>query len=325
MPKRPALAERVRRAGFTLVELLVVVGLLGLLAGLTLSAVQRAREAARRAQCLNHLRQLSAACQNYDSVHGGFPPTSCHHDGPSGVTRCVSLHAYLLAFLDQSPLFAAIDFDEYGGGRIAEPPRSDQNPAAIAAHLPLFCCPSDETLPGGTNYRACLGAGPSAIGLNLWGNATGPIRLGRQTSTAEITDGLSNTALFSERLTGDGDPSVYRPGRDIARTGTEPDSFIEAERICPLVREGSEHYSYAGGTWLLGGFPHTWYNHVFTPNAATPDCGLVRSACTARSLHAGGVNLTLADGSARFAADAVDLFVWRSLATRHQGETFAAW
>ena len=123
-------------------------------------------------------------------------------------------------------------------------------------------------------------------------------------------------------MVGDRDPEAFTPWRDAATVGwIDLKTVAETEETCRRIGpDPVEHRSYGGAAWLFGGFGHSWYNHILPPNSRTPDCEYGRGAFTARSLHAGGVNVSLVDGSARFAADAIDLAVWRALATRRLGE-----
>lgn len=104
---------------------------------------------------------------------------------------------------------------------------------------------------------------------------------------------------------------------------------IDACRRYAVPNPG-EHDSYCGFTWLLGGFNHTWYNHILTPNAGVPDCtigiflaGGGHGIYTARSFHPGGVHVLFADGAVRFVGDSIDLAVWRGLCTRRGKEALS--
>ncbi len=205
--------------------------------------------------------------------------------------------------------------------------------------MPTFVCPTDSGPAGRNNYRANLGPGASITLPHLPldqahaprnpVDASGAFVNGRAVAVAEFADGLSNTALFSEKIVGDGDPHTYTPYRDRFYTGVNFDSAAEAVDLCRRLAEPNPrhgHDSYSGFTWLVGGYNQTWYNHVLGPNSATPDCAFGMAlggdpgAFAARSFHRGGVNLLYADGGARFVTDPVDLGVWRAISTRRGGE-----
>ena len=123
------------RRGFTLIELLMVVAIIGVLVALLLPAVQAAREAARRAQCKNHLKQIGLAMNNYHGTHGTFPPGRMR-SMVDGQGRCFSAYAHLLPYLDATPLYNQIDFN-------SNPDDPAANGIALSQTIPYFLCPSD--------------------------------------------------------------------------------------------------------------------------------------------------------------------------------------
>lgn len=313
--------------GASLIEVLVVIGIIGLLLAILLPAVAASREASRKTNCQSHLKQLAQASHSFHDVHRTLPMQNF-----VGVPRrfrgdihAVSAWGQLLPYLDQGALHTKIDFDETGGGGFQEPPSSQLNPAMLTTHLPLLTCPSDNYRQGGTNYRASLGtrSGPSyARGSGAY------FSLGkeyRRATFAMITDGLSQTTLCSERLLGDFDPSIFDPKRDVYYVGSvilpdDPDS-VRQRCSSQVIQSNSPHLSLAGATWFLNGNAWVWYNHVDTPNSRIADCssaGIVISPgkVSARSMHPGGVNVAMADGAVRFVSDSIDLNVWRAYGTR---------
>ena len=329
------------RPGLTLIEVLVALGVLSLLAALLLPAIHSARESSRRAQCLNNLRQLALAATNHVSVnHNQLPFTSTNGSDPQGkkLLPSISPHRHLLTFLDQSVLYPMVDFQDMTINGPGSPPMfADADHAELLKlALPVLVCPSDEQRPGATNYCANMGYGPGVYGPQapaiggFAGNVAGAFVHGRSTLVNEFRDGLSHTALFSERLVGDGDPQSYTPWTDYFYFGAGDISTAdEAVQACgSLSQSNPPHASYAGWTWLFGGWNSTWYNHILTPNSPIPDCsaggdqmaGGGHGAYAARSFHRGGVNAAFADGACRFVSDHIDLSVWRALSTRAGGE-----
>lgn len=313
------------RAGVTLIEVLVAIGLIGLLISLLLPAVQRAREAARRTACSNNLKQLSLALASYSDVYRAIPPTiEPRADLSTGrllYRRNLSIHAQLLPYVDELALYQSLDLSESGAGAEHEPPSSAVNEAALRHQVDVFECPSDSVAPGGTSYRACAGTTKGSGMARITGRRLRDFR-----------DGLSQTAFFSEKLVGDRDPTDYTPARD--------DAFIPAASLTvPPVREEilafierscdappgavTGHRSYGGSAWLFSSYSHTCYNHVLTPNSTIPDCEATPTgyrAVTARSFHPQGVNVATGDGAIRFVGASIDKDVWRGLATARGGE-----
>lgn len=316
---------RARRiaAGFTIIELLVAIGVIGLLCSLLLPAVQRVREGARRAACSNNLRQIGIAVQNYADVHSGrLPPALMRHILlPDGVliNRNLSPHARLLPFIDEEGLWQRLDLGETGEGAGDGKPTSRLNAAMLEYRVALFQCPSDTVGAGGTSYRMCNGSTPGIHHSPLRGPDEPRFGVasfqGRPLSS--ITDGLSATACFSERVVGDTDGAHYDAWKDRAvashsASDSTPDGMAVVCQSTPP--NPPSHDSYDGATWLLTSYAYTIYNHVLGPNSRTPDCRAGHRAVTARSYH-DGVHVVFCDGSTRLVSDSIDLLVWRGVAT----------
>jgi prepilin-type N-terminal cleavage/methylation domain-containing protein/prepilin-type processing-associated H-X9-DG protein len=328
-----------RKPGFTLIELLVVIAIIGVLIALLLPAVQQAREAARRIQCTNNLKQLGLALHNYvDSK--GVPPFGQGPE-PRDAWHGWSSLAMLLPYLEQTSAYNAINFDIAGGSS----PDTPQNTTAQRLRLTGFLCPSDNdrlTAPGGHNsYCGSGGSDPNmnlATCSGLFGGMHGagpyvPTTVGLNT----VTDGLSHTAAFSERVKGiglynsDQGPDSLKPPGSVFRIpsfgGNPPNDPQFALFQCSAVNPGgamtalSNHYS-VGSFWHIGTTYGARYNHVMPPNAIscsgpnTDNYG----AHTASSRHPGVVNVAFADGSVRTVKQTVSVLVWRALGTRAGGE-----
>lgn len=323
------------RKAFTIVELLVVIAITGVLVALLLPAVQAAREAARRSQCSNHLRQMAVATLMFHDVNRRFPI------GRQGDEESFGQHTELFPYLEEGSITFQFDFTKKPG----------QNPARFIK-IPLFLCPSDAEDRmldkdnnshqfdwGKNNYRACAGSefgrtlnnnNPDAVELN-----NGIFLTNKAIRLAQVTDGASHTALFSETIRGDADDRRIEIESDIFRipNNNSTDSTAGVYAAAMALNLGSmvgseKQNSHAGRNWINGNYMTTRYNHVMPPNtfsvtrANTPNNR--GGAVTASSRHVNGVNLTLADGSVRFVHDEIDLTTWRALASRDGGETLPA-
>ncbi len=297
------------RIGFTLIEVLVVISITGVVAGMLMPAVQQARSAAQRTQCQNNLKQIGLACHNYHAVHGQLPPAQYPVTGQSAASR-------LLPFLEQDNVYQLIDLNASYS--------APENEAAIANEIKLFRCPSDvnenpmPSLGGAINYMACKGNGI------VWLGDTGPnvgmpapdgvFTYDSKTRFTDITDGTSNTALFSERLLGDGSNAIVSPVSDVFFSPLFPTTPDQAEADCEAVditNLANQFPLFMGAPWLNG--QHT-FQTIARPNGRS--CGFfiaLRAVMPPSSRHPGGVNLGLADGSVRWVGNEIDLTTWRAL------------
>ena len=322
--------------GFTLIELMVVIAIIAVLIALLLPAVQAAREAARRAQCTGNLKQIGLALHNYHATWNCFPVGFLYPTGPVPSTTSVSQYRWsvpsqMLPYIEQAPLFNAINFNlplasKPTGAASAFWPFEPANATAVSTRLSVFLCPSDAApapFPdlGPTNYAFCTGSGING------GDATGAdgvFILGPAITIAQITDGTSNTAAASESLLGIAGPYTqttstpvpYPLARAFARVANPPLS----DAACATAPSGWLLNKGAG--WFDGDYLNTLYNHHFTPNDRRADCITYHNPGwrAARSLHPGGVNVLIADGSIRFFKDSIGPALWQALATRNGGE-----
>jgi len=326
--------------GFTLVEALTVVGVVGLLAGLTLPAVQRAREAAARVACSNNLRQIGLALNAYtaalDRMPLGVGLPNRKQVGPDRIVlfKQYSVFAQLLPHLERRALFDATNFDVGLNDFLMHPGRGatagiEANRTVAASTVATFLCPSDAHLQpldfGGCSYRANLGASGSAF------PSDGPFMDGlRSTGPAAITDGLSATLAFSEKLRGSGGSRPH-PRRDMyymdAGWSHVPERSYET--CSRSLNTDSRSFTKGGATWLIGTLSQSCYNHVMAPNDPVPDCVQSRMVPVgglvgARSDHSGGVQGAFCDGSVRFILNGVTREVWKALGTRAGGELIEA-
>lgn len=326
---------RARRA-FTLIELLVVISVIAILIGLALPAVHQSREAARRLQCANNLRQVGLAMHGYAADHRVYP-VSYTGDWRVSYEGYYSIHTRMLPYLELGAVYATINFEAESYPIEYTTPYSPPSQSTLLAiqetayhaGIGLFLCPSDrgEFREAGNNYRGCTGLGPHG-NISIWhpdgGNGLFP-ELGI-VGPAHVRDGLSNTAAFSERLRGSGRAQEVDPARDAYLWVAWVRNHDQLLRVCRAsARPGQSGFAYSGKWWFWMGRERVQYNHAQPPNGSTPDClapayitagGMI----TARSLHRGGVNLLTADGAVHFVGDGVAAPVWWALGTRASGE-----
>ena len=209
-----------RRRGFTLVELLVVIAIIGILVALLLPAVQAAREAARRMQCSNNLKQLALAYHNYVDSKKTLPSMANGCWGPGGTGTLAqnagpgignqnwagwSSHTLILPYIEQTALYSQIGFTN---GYYSNAPPNPLTPTQISQQrIAAFMCPSDQPF-NDTNWRgscnygvslgSCLGYGSNPAGTNLESESNGMFRRRVETTFAACYDGLSNTIMLGE-------------------------------------------------------------------------------------------------------------------------------
>lgn len=327
--------------GFSMIELLVVMGVIGLLVSLLLPAVVRVREASRRAQCAACLQQLGLAAQLHLGDHNHFPSGRFHN--PSDRSREFSNYSpqsRLLPYLEQDAVFNSVNF-EVGTWSAAAPGISmseatECNRTASATRIEAFVCPSQLTSAGLVNFRANTGPHPFTSSAqtyaDLAGLAFGPFTpLDHAVGAADVSDGLSHTVLFSERVAGDFDDRVFTPFPDLADLSSNPQTPDDYAAACrDLGDPGPAHRSSLGSQWLFSGFD-TLYNHTLPPNSSTPDCGhapggpVLFGTVSARSYHLGGVNTLFADGHVRFISSDVDSGIWRAIGGRNDNISVGAY
>ncbi|VTT99735.1 Prepilin-type N-terminal cleavage/methylation domain-containing protein OS=Singulisphaera acidiphila (strain ATCC BAA-1392 / DSM 18658 / VKM B-2454 / MOB10) GN=Sinac_4366 PE=4 SV=1: N_methyl_2: SBP_bac_10 [Gemmataceae bacterium] len=316
---------RVRKQGFTLIELLVVIAIIAILIGLLLPAVQKVREAAARAQCLNNLKQVGVALHNYESSHQSFPPgfvstvtgtwSGGGNDAVAESGPGWSFFALILPFIEQDNLFRSIN--------LSLPITDPANATARSTVVKVYRCPSD-TGPtqvtvwmapanGGTpmpatagtvtdlascSYAGCLGGGTPAVYEQLPFN--GMFHRNRAIKVAEISDGLSNTIGVGERMSAfspNGWAGVI-PGAATVYSAEHAAKLGQAVGATarPAITQVSVHCRSSG------------------PNAATASPGSFYGP------HNNSCNFLNMDGSTRLIPSNVAIDTFRALATRNGGE-----
>ncbi len=325
-----------RFRGFTLIELLVVIAIIAVLIALLLPAVQAAREAARRSQCVNNLKQIGLAMHNYHASVGSFPvgflyPTGSVPSYTSVLQYRWSALAQMAPYLEQSVISNAFNFNfplatAPAGGGSAFWPFTVQNTTTMATSVSTFLCPSDGAPPpatnsGPSNYVFSTGDGGNGGDAT---NANGVFILGPAITMASLVDGSSQTAAASEQWLGIAGPYNLAAG---SPTPTPMPRVFNRMAAGPLTDAGCAASSSGwllnkGAGWWDGNYLNTLYNHYLTPNSQISDCITYHNPGwkAARSLHAGGVNVLYADGHVQFAKNTINLVVWRALSTRAGGE-----
>lgn len=329
--------QKFRRRGFTLIELLVVIAIIAILIALLLPAVQQAREAARRSQCKNNLKQLGLAMHNYHDTFTVYPPGNvanfCLTQG-GGFSRWggYSAHTMMLPYLDQGPLYNQLNFNSMC---TYEAPNS----ATTNIRLAAFKCPSDGEFPASGDKGICNY--PVSMGPNFLWTGTQVQQLGMFNSevfvrSADIRDGMSNTIAAGEAIVGDNNGAVYTTG-DLVRPIGRPGGFASYKpNAASLAAYGTScnagkatHLSNGFRRWQYG-MPHsTLFNTINVPNSPNPNC-FECSGCgegdgagvhNSRSRHTGGVHVVLGDGAVRFVSDNINLDTWQSLGSIRDGDT----
>ncbi|MBA4064793.1 MAG: hypothetical protein C0501_13985 [Isosphaera sp.] len=300
------------RPGFTLIELLVVIAIIAVLVGLLLPAVQKTREAAARAKCQNHLKQLAVAVHNYHDANGKLPQTGARNVAGSGsccTNTAWSWVARTLPYLEQDPLSRAAGVDSAV---------ITNNPLA-ATVVPVLLCPSDNAREhGGTRANPTIygtvRGGPS----NYKGVSGSNWCWGDYPNTGK--DGTCD--VFYQGGTGKGDGIFFRT--DVLFTLKLP-GVTDGTSNTYLVGEDVAEWS-AWLAWPYGN--HATGTCAIPPNVfrnrANGEDGQWQWSYSFRSRHPGGLNFALADGSVRFVRQSLPLDLYRAFSTKTGGEVLGA-
>jgi prepilin-type N-terminal cleavage/methylation domain-containing protein/prepilin-type processing-associated H-X9-DG protein len=338
-----AMKRQSHRNAFTLVELLVVITIIGILIALLLPAVQAAREAARRLQCSNNLKQLALACLNFEAANGQYP-----YGRKYDIWDTYTWSEFMLPQIEQQSVYDNYWTLPLKGNTNTDPAPGPLGPGGNDARMRLarhstisgFCCPSDSTPIenelGTTqygyyryNYRACTGSG------DMYGNAidttTGPWGMGvfgarsgqsfnntelLGSRVADITDGTSNTLLLSEGLVTGSAVKTWGGVMGSTLYGNMGGGVFSVA-LTPNSTAADEVWGFCPADMGDTGYPAPCSNLGPNTQNAPSAAG---AHVAARSYHSGGVNAARADGSVEFFSDNINLVLWRGLGTRAGNE-----
>ncbi len=329
----------VRRKGFTLIELLVVIAIIAVLIALLLPAVQQAREAARRTQCKNNLKQLGLAVHNYESTFSKFPASGEYTVRAATYFRsftATSTFTQLLPYADQAPLYNAWNMNVHY--------TNSANQLAAKTKIGALLCPSNANTPadpqgyGLTDYMpvAYTDIDTSGVRQKLVAGWDRDSALGFYNPISATTDGLSNTVMIFEAsgrtspvvstsygmgsvVNAAGTGNVAYPGTDLTQStngsGSMPGRWADADS-----GSGVSGPSGTGQTAATNGV----INQNKTPTGGSAACPWTQNNCGPNdepfSLHVGGTHALMGDGTVRFISENVDFNTVRKLCSRADGE-----
>ena len=326
-----------RRKGFTLVELLVVIAIIGILIALLLPAVQAAREAARRAQCTNNLKQLALAVHNYADTYKVFPSRmtgtgnmwsgDAWYDAVGTNTQRMSAWVALLPYYEQGTVYDLIsapltigttNYPAFG------PNVNDGSYTPWDAQVSALMCPSDGNIfdkgatdHGRANYRLSVGDSANRSYSRDSANPRGVFGRHSRIDFAEIRDGSSNTLMLSERLYGQNSRMIKEGIKtNSAMTTNGGDRIAPSVCLDPTVVDPNDPRQYLGSVanwsgrrWCSGILQYSGFNTLLPPNS--PACNAAawdehNTVIPPTSNHPGGVNCAISDGAVKFISETID-------------------
>lgn len=338
-----------RRCGFSLIELCVALSVASVLVSLLLVAVQAVRERVRQAQCASNLRQLSLSIHNFEAIHKCLPKGVETHLGDDGIAAHYSLWTRILHHMEEGSLASSFRFNLN--------PFHPLNSTLVGTNAPpLLRCASDPF--SDSHLLSPIGLSPASWSFNYAGSVgvlgglvdevgvssfspdavrfAGVFRQIAGVRTSEVGDGMSSTAMLSERMIGTSDNPLFRgdaiPFADFPRL---PNQFFILDAASPnRLSLNCSGIPPTHPTWsrshnrMWYSAEYSYYNHVLPPNSIVSDCSdglfLGIGVLSARNYHGFGSNVAFADGHVSMIPNSIDLVVWRALGSRSGDEILAS-
>jgi len=310
----PRLARR--RKAFTLVELLVVIAIIGILVALLLPAIQAAREAARRTDCINKMKQFGLAMHNFADVRKTFPPGHtvlnsgpCPAKGGPQTDSRAPYTVWILPYIEEQTMFDKFKMNENFGVNIEHKGSGTNDPLQRTAMPPYHCPSNPNAAEDYSNYLGCAGGGAfDMAGICKADNAAtfvlhnnGVFYINSKTRFADLTDGTTKTYLMGE--------SRYM----VHKNGNSLKYAFWGAGVAYLSSSWRYYTNLASATEGIN------QPAAVPPNLAAPPTSEANVGRTFGSFHPGGCNMLMGDASVQFLTDTLDLTLHRQLAVRNDG------